>query len=51
MIPEILIAVIVVLLFGSLPTWRYSRGWGYFPSGGISLIVLVLFILVVFGLL
>ena len=41
----ILIIVLIVLLIGALPTWPYSSGWGYYPSGGIGLVVLVLILL------
>jgi hypothetical protein len=36
-------------LFASVPTWPYSRGWGYYPSGGLGLIVLVVVILLLMG--
>lgn len=45
----ILIVVLVLLLIGLLPTWGYSSGFGYYPSGGLGLIVLVLLILLVMG--
>jgi hypothetical protein len=45
----ILLIVIVLLLVGALPTWPYSNGWGYYPSGGLGLIVLVLLLLIVMG--
>ncbi len=38
----ILIIILVLLLVGALPTWPYSSGWGYYPSGGVGLIVLIL---------
>jgi Protein of unknown function (DUF3309) len=41
----VLAIVIIVLLLGALPTWPYSRGWGYYPSGGLGLVLLVLIIL------
>jgi Protein of unknown function (DUF3309) len=44
-----LIIVLVVLLIASLPTWPYSSGWGYYPSGGLGLIVLILVILLLTG--
>lgn len=44
----ILLVLIVLLIFG-LPTWPYSRGWGYYPSGGIGLVVLILVILLLLG--
>jgi hypothetical protein len=45
----ILIVVLVLLLVGALPSWPYSTGWGYYPSGGLGLIVLILLILVLAG--
>ena len=45
----ILIIVLVLLLLGALPTWPYSAGWGYYPSGGLGLLVLILIVLVVLG--
>jgi hypothetical protein len=41
--------VLVVLLFGALPAWPYSRSWGYYPSGGLGLVVVVLLVLLVAG--
>ncbi|WP_347258122.1 DUF3309 family protein [Methylocaldum sp.] len=43
----ILLIVLILLIFGLLPTWPYSRGWGYYPSGivGIILIIIILMIL------
>jgi hypothetical protein len=45
----ILLIVIVLLLLGALPTWPYSTGWGYYPSGGLGLVLIVLLVLVVTG--
>jgi hypothetical protein len=45
----ILLIVLVLLLLGSLPAWPYSRGWGYYPSGGLGLVVVVLLVLVLAG--
>jgi len=45
----ILLIVLVLLLVGAIPAWPYSRGWGYYPSGGLGLVVLVLVILLVTG--
>jgi hypothetical protein len=45
----ILIVILVLALVGALPTWPYSRGWGYYPSGGVGLIVLILVILLLLG--
>jgi hypothetical protein len=49
MLGAILIVVLILLLIGSLPTWPYSTGWGYYPSGGLGLIVLIILILLLFG--
>ena len=46
MLRTILIVIIVLLLLGSLPTWPYSAGWGYYPIGGLGLILIVLVILI-----
>jgi hypothetical protein len=45
----ILLIVLVLLLLGALPTWPYSTGWGYYPSGGLGLVVVILLILVLMG--
>lgn len=45
----ILLIVLVLLLVGALPTWPHSKGWGYFPSGGLGLVVLILLLLVLSG--
>jgi hypothetical protein len=45
----ILLIILVLLLIGALPAWPYSGGWGYFPSGGLGLLLIVLLVLVVTG--
>jgi Protein of unknown function (DUF3309) len=45
----ILLIVVVILLLGALPTWPYSAGWGYYPSGGLGVVVIVLLILLLMG--
>jgi hypothetical protein len=45
----ILLIILIILLLGALPTWPYSSGWGYFPSGGLGLILLIVIILLVLG--
>jgi len=45
----ILLIVLVLLLVGALPTWPYSSGWGYYPSGGLGLVVIIVLILVLMG--
>jgi hypothetical protein len=41
----IVLIILVLMLLGVIPTWPYSRGWGYYPSGGLGLILLILLIL------
>ncbi|HEX3681352.1 MAG TPA: DUF3309 domain-containing protein [Bryobacteraceae bacterium] len=41
----ILLIILVVLLIGATPTWPYSRGWGYYPSGGLGLVIVIVLIL------
>ena len=41
--------ILILLLLGALPTWPYSGGWGYYPSGGLGLILLVVIVLLVLG--
>ena len=45
----ILIVILVLLLVGALPTWGHSRGWGYWPSGGLGLVLLILLVLLLMG--
>jgi hypothetical protein len=45
----ILIIVLILLLLGALPSWPYSSGWGYYPSGGLGLILVIVLILVLLG--
>jgi len=49
MVQTVLIVILVLLLLGALPLWPYSSGWGYYPSGGLGLVVLILLILVLMG--
>jgi len=48
-ISTILLILLVLLLVGALPSWPYSGGWGYYPSGGLGLVLIVLLVLVVSG--
>ena len=48
-IGTILLIILVLLLIGALPTWPHSSGWGYYPSGGLGLVVVVLLILLLLG--
>jgi len=45
----ILIVILILLLLGALPTWPYSTGWGYYPSGGLGLVLLIIIILALLG--
>jgi hypothetical protein len=45
----ILLIVLILALVGALPTWPHSKNWGYFPSGGLGLVVLILLVLVLMG--
>lgn len=45
----ILLIVLILLLIGALPTWPYSSGWGYGPTGGLGLLLVILIILLVLG--
>jgi len=45
----ILLIILIIILIGALPTWPYSSGWGYYPSGGVGLIVIILIILLLMG--
>lgn len=48
-IGTILLIILILLLVGALPAWPYSSGWGYWPSGGLGFIVLIVVLLVVLG--
>ncbi len=45
----VLLVILILLLVGALPTWPYSSGWGYYPSGGLGLVLIVLIVLAVVG--
>jgi hypothetical protein len=45
----IVLIVLILLLIGSVPAWPYSRGWGYYPSGGLGLILIILLVLFLLG--
>jgi len=45
----ILVVVLILMLIGVFPAWPYSRGWGYYPSGGLGVIVLILIVLLLMG--
>ena len=48
-IGTILLIILILILFGALPTWPHSANWGYYPSGGVGLLVLILVILLLLG--
>jgi hypothetical protein len=45
----ILLIILILILISALPTWPYSSGWGYYPSGGLGLVVIILLILILMG--
>jgi hypothetical protein len=45
----VLIVILILLLLGALPSWPYSSGWGYYPSGGLGLVLVIVVILLVMG--
>lgn len=49
MLETILIIVLILLLIGALPTWSYSRNWGYFPVGGLGLVLIIIIIVLLVG--
>jgi hypothetical protein len=49
MLGTILIVVLILALLGAMPRWPHSRNWGYFPSGGLGLVLLIVIILLVLG--
>ncbi len=49
MLATILIVVLILLLIGALPRWPYSAGWGYYPFGGLTLILVIVLILALLG--
>ena len=49
MLGTILLVLLVLLLIGALPTWPHSKSWGYYPSGGLGLILLIVVLLLLLG--
>ena len=45
----ILIVILILLLVGALPSWPYSTGWGYYPSGGLGLVLVIIIVLLLVG--
>ena len=49
MLATVLIVIVILMLLGVLPRWSHSRNWGYFPSGGLGLVLVILIVLVLLG--
>jgi len=49
MLGTILLIILILIVIGALPTWPYSSGWGYYPSGGVGLILVIIVILLLMG--
>jgi hypothetical protein len=49
MLRTVLLIVLILAILGSVPMWGYSGGWGYYPSGGLGLVLLIVIILVLMG--
>ncbi|MBV8773261.1 MAG: DUF3309 domain-containing protein [Deltaproteobacteria bacterium] len=45
----ILLIILIILIIGALPTWPYSTGWGYYPSGGLGLVLIIIIVLLLLG--
>jgi hypothetical protein len=49
MLGTILLIILIIALVGALPTWPYSGGWGYYPTGGVGILVVIVVLLLIFG--
>jgi hypothetical protein len=49
MLGTILVVLLILMLLGALPTWPHSRSWGYYPSGGLGLVLTILVVLILLG--
>lgn len=49
MLGTILLVILIIVLLGALPTWPYSAGWGYYPSGGAGLLLVIVIVLLLLG--
>ncbi|HEY7578752.1 MAG TPA: DUF3309 family protein [Acetobacteraceae bacterium] len=49
MLSTLLLIILIILLLGALPTWPYSTGWGYYPSGGLGLVLVIVIVLLLLG--
>lgn len=50
MLTTLLLIILILILIGAIPAWPYSRGWGYYPSGIIGLILVIFLILILLGM-
>jgi hypothetical protein len=48
-ISTLLLIILILILIGALPTWPYSRNWGYYPSGGAGILLVIIILLLLFG--
>jgi low affinity Fe/Cu permease len=48
-IGTILLIILIILLIGAVPSWPYSSGWGYYPSGGIGIVLIIVIVLLLMG--
>ncbi|MCA9413706.1 MAG: DUF3309 domain-containing protein [Candidatus Omnitrophica bacterium] len=46
MLHTLLLVLLILLILGAIPTWPYSRGWGYYPSGGLTLVLIVVLLVI-----
>jgi hypothetical protein len=49
MLGEVLLILLILMLIGAIPAWPHSKSWGYYPSGGLSLVVLIVLLLLLLG--
>ena len=49
MLGTVLLIILIIILLGALPTWPYSSGWGYYPSGGVGLLLIIVIVLMLAG--
>jgi hypothetical protein len=49
MLGTILLIILILLVIGALPTWPYSQGWGYYPTGGLGLVLIIILVLLLMG--
>ncbi len=49
MLGTILLVVLILIVLGALPTWPYSSGWGYYPSGGVGIVLVIVIVLLLMG--